>query len=161
MHGNMVTFQGKRNYRLAKPKFYFWFNKLRGNILIWECQNISIWSDIWKLNLLNKMFLTISIVNFFLLQLALIDMSRERIQTTRISHDINPVFFTNIYIHKKGLVCILIRVIFFIGLSSSFRQIVSSYFHIFAIISKQNKLHLKIRKQLYSAYFQHEHGLIY
>lgn len=64
------------------------------------------------------MFLTISIVIFFLLQLALIDMSRERIQTTRVSHDINPVLFTNIYIHKKGVVCILIRVIFFIDSSS-------------------------------------------
>lgn len=65
MYGNMVRVQRKQNYHLASQNLIFWFNKLRGNILIWECQNISIWSDMWKLNLLNNIFLTISLVNFF------------------------------------------------------------------------------------------------
>lgn len=65
MHGNMVTFQGERNYCLAKTKFGFWVNWLKGNVLIWACQNISVSSDTWKLNFLNKMFLTNSVVFFF------------------------------------------------------------------------------------------------
>lgn len=107
------------------------------------------------------MFLNISIVNFFN-AVSLDKYEQRRIQTTRISHDINFVFFANTHNPKKGdlfafnQVFFLHKFIFFIKIKFIIQF---SYFCCY----QQKKIEPKNKEtiELCRTYFQNRHDLFY